>query len=568
MSDSPPSEAAAHQNNRQTSTPNSHSRWSTRTLVLAASALPSLLMAALGTVTILFVLAIDLSGTADRNTVLAFALTTAAVGALLILFLAVYGAGQTASRVNERVNGLRTWLTRGQDRLRELTDEVKRGERPEPPEPPAGPPKGGDAFEHLAHELSVAQHASETAVVEATSSRPDRPSAQQVEVFVNVARRMQSLVHREITLLDELEAQVEDPDLLKGLFTIDHLATRMRRQSESLAVLGGAASRRKWSKPVSLYEVLRSAVAEVEHYSRVKVVPPVTGTLNGGAVVDVIHLVAELIENATKFSPPQAQVMLRAEHVPAGVAIDIEDRGLGMQPTDVHRMNSLLADPEQIDIGELLHDGRIGLYVVSVLARKHSVRVQLQRNIYGGTQAVVLLPIGLVGSENEGRGSRSLARSSAETAAAPTAHPTPRPPSAPAPVSVPSDHGNNGQETRLPTRRTADPRTGPAPQPLPVRSAQTQSGGRGFQEPPPAPALASEAGPASQRRPPSGERPPLPERQAQTHLAPELRSDRSDGRHDRGGDHTPDLMSVFQSGFRRAEAENDQDRLDRDDSTS
>lgn len=188
-----------------------------------------------------------------------------------------------------------------------------------------------------------------------------------------------------------------------------------------------------------------------------------TGTLNGGAVVDVIHLVAELIENATKFSPPQAQVMLRAEHVPAGVAIDIEDRGLGMQPTDVHRMNSLLADPEQIDIGELLHDGRIGLYVVSVLARKHSVRVQLQRNIYGGTQAVVLLPIGLVGSENEGRGSRSLARSSAETAAAPTAHPTPRPPSAPAPVSVPRTTGTTGRKRGCPP----DARPIPAPDPHP-----------------------------------------------------------------------------------------------------
>jgi anti-sigma regulatory factor (Ser/Thr protein kinase) len=256
-----------------------------------------------------------------------------------------------------------------------------------------------------------------TAVVETAGLRYSRSSEQQVEVFVNVARRMQSLVHREITLLDELESQVEDPDLLKGLFTIDHLATRMRRQSESLAVLGGATSRRKWSKPVSLYEVLRSSVAEVEHYSRVKVVPPVTGTLHGSAVVDVIHLIAELIENATKFSPPSTQVMLRAENVPAGVAIDIEDRGLGMQSADVHRMNALLADPGQIDIGELLRDGRIGLYVVSALAGKHDVRVQLQRNVFGGTQAVVLLPNTLVGADVQtrleaGAGRRSRARPS------------------------------------------------------------------------------------------------------------------------------------------------------------
>jgi hypothetical protein len=217
--------------------------------------------------------------------------------------------------------------------------------------------------------------------------------------MVSFTQRHLAVMEMEITLLDELESQVEDPDLLKGLFTIDHLATRMRRQSESLAVLGGATSRRKWSKPVSLYEVLRSSVAEVEHYSRVKVVPPVTGTLHGSAVVDVIHLIAELIENATKFSPPSTQVMLRAENVPAGVAIDIEDRGLGMQSADVHRMNALLADPGQIDIGELLRDGRIGLYVVSALAGKHDVRVQLQRNVFGGTQAVVLLPNTLVGAD-------------------------------------------------------------------------------------------------------------------------------------------------------------------------
>jgi hypothetical protein len=114
-----------------------------------------------------------------------------------------------------------------------------------------------------------------------------------LEVFVNLSRRLQSLVHQEIQLLDELENQVEDPDLLKGLFYVDHLATRIRRHAENLAVLGGAVSRRQWSRPVTLTEVLRSAIAEVEQYSRVKLVPPIEGTLRGHAVADVIHLVAE-----------------------------------------------------------------------------------------------------------------------------------------------------------------------------------------------------------------------------------------------------------------------------------
>ncbi|GAB3731978.1 sensor histidine kinase [Nocardiopsis nanhaiensis] len=566
------------------------------------TALPAALMAVLAAVTVLFVLAIDLSDVSDQSAALALALSAAGVGALLILFLAAYGAGQANHQVDRRVNDLRACIAQGQANLRELTDRVRRSEHPESPEHPAGPARDSDPFTRLAHELAVAQHASETAVVEIAGLRYARPSEQQVEVFVNVARRMQSLVHREITLLDELESQVEDPDLLKGLFTIDHLATRMRRQSESLAVLGGAASRRKWSKPVSLYEVLRSAVAEVEHYSRVKVVPPVTGTLNGSAVVDVIHLVAELIENATKFSPPHAQIMLRAESVPAGVAIDIEDRGLGMQSADIHRMNSLLSDPGQIDIGELLRDGRIGLYVVSALARKHSVRVELQRNVFGGTQAIVLLPNGLVGSENQKRGAGPLEHASAGPEPVPTVasvsagqtsavngpttqvparpFPGPSPVTTPSPVREPAPvdagHGygdqGSGTDTRYPMDRRAEPARAPfepAQPPRPGRSPRARDNGTERTGPDPDPTPSPPAPtPPPQGKQPADVRPPLPERQVQTHLAPELCEERTPGHRETGGDHTPDLMSAFQSGFKRAEAENANDPLNRNDSNS
>ncbi|GAA3923605.1 sensor histidine kinase [Actinoplanes auranticolor] len=219
-----------------------------------------------------------------------------------------------------------------------------------------------------------------------------------VEVFVNLSRRLQSLVHREIKLLDALENEVEDPDLLKGLFQVDHLATRIRRHAENLAVLGGSVSRRQWSRPVALTEVLRSAIAEVEHYSRVKLVPPIEGTVPGHAVASVIHLIAELIENATMFAPPHTQVLLRAQQVAAGMAIEVEDRGLGIQRADLDRVNQLLANPEDTNLDDLLRDGRIGLYVVSMIARQHGIIVQLQANIYGGTQAVVILPQMLIGS--------------------------------------------------------------------------------------------------------------------------------------------------------------------------
>ena len=228
-----------------------------------------------------------------------------------------------------------------------------------------------------------------------------RADDRHVEVFVNLSRRLQSLVHREIKLLDGLENEVEDPDLLKGLFQVDHLATRIRRHAENLAVLGGSVSRRQWSRPVALTEVLRSAIAEVEHYSRVKLVPPIEGTLPGHAVASVIHLIAELIENATMFAPPHTQVLLRAQQVAAGVAIEVEDRGLGMQRADLNRVNQLLVNPADTDLDDLLRDGRIGLYVVSMIARQHGIVVQLQTNIYGGTQAVVILPQLLIGSPPE-----------------------------------------------------------------------------------------------------------------------------------------------------------------------
>ncbi|MFD8809731.1 ATP-binding protein, partial [Streptomyces sp. NPDC059597] len=222
-------------------------------------------------------------------------------------------------------------------------------------------------------------------------------SEQKLEVFVNLARRLQSLVHREISILDELENEIEDPDLLKGLFHVDHLATRIRRHAENLAVLGGAVSRRQWSNPVDMTEVLRSAIAEVEQYSRVKLVPPIDGELRGHAVADVIHLLAELVENATVFSAPQTQVLLRANLVTSGLAVEVEDRGLGMPVDEQHRMNALLADPDQVNVASLLADGRIGLYVVSQLARRHGIGVRLQTNIYGGVQAVLVIPQALLG---------------------------------------------------------------------------------------------------------------------------------------------------------------------------
>ncbi|WP_239146742.1 ATP-binding protein, partial [Streptomyces sp. SID10815] len=262
-----------------------------------------------------------------------------------------------------------------------------------------GPPDDADEFELLAADLSRAHDGAVAAVVQAAQLSSQAGSEQKLEVFLNLARRLQSLVHREISTLDELENEIEDPDLLKGLFHVDHLATRIRRHAENLAVLGGAVSRRQWSNPVPMTEVLRSAIAEVEQYSRVKLVPPVDGRLRGHAVADVIHLLAELVENATVFSAPHTQVLLRAGLVTSGLAVEVEDRGLGMPVGEQVRMNALLADPDQVNVASLLADGRIGLFVVSQLARRHGITVRLQTNIYGGVQAVLVVPQALLGAE-------------------------------------------------------------------------------------------------------------------------------------------------------------------------
>lgn len=333
--------------------------------------------------------------------VLAGAVAVTGVG----IVIAAVAADRAARSVSDRVAALRRGSARGEADLRAVMEALRRGEAP-PPRASRGGPPGHDAddFELLAADLAHAHDGAVTAVVQAAQLSSQAGSEQKLEVFVNLARRLQSLVHREISILDELENEIEDPDLLKGLFHVDHLATRIRRHAENLAVLGGAVSRRQWSNPVSMTEVLRSAIAEVEQYSRVKLVPPIDGELRGHAVADVIHLLAELVENATVFSAPHTQVLLRANLVTSGLAVEVEDRGLGMPVEEQDRMNALLADPDQVNVGRLLADGRIGLFVVSQLARRHGIRVRLQNNIYGGVQAVLVVPQALLGSPSAAPG--------------------------------------------------------------------------------------------------------------------------------------------------------------------
>jgi len=216
------------------------------------------------------------------------------------------------------------------------------------------------------------------------------------DVFRNLAGRSQSLLHRQLALIDAMERRTTDPDELERLFRIDHLTTRMRRHAEGLIILSGATPGRGWRRPVPLIDVLRAAVAEVEDYTRVRVQCRTGGAVAGHAVADIVHLLAELAENATVFSPPNSPVRMQGDSVDQGFVIEIEDRGLGISRTRLEEINVRLANPPKFDLSG---SDRLGLLIAGQLARRHDVTVTLRPSVYGGTTAVVHLPNPLVADE-------------------------------------------------------------------------------------------------------------------------------------------------------------------------
>jgi signal transduction histidine kinase len=252
------------------------------------------------------------------------------------------------------------------------------------PDEPGHGPTAPDELAQLGRAFNAVQRAAVEAAVEQAELRRGVAA-----VFVNLARRSQALLHRQLSLLDEMERRAEDPEELEDLFRLDHLTTRMRRHAEGLIILSGAAPGRSWRRPVRILDVVRAGVGEIEDYARVRVhrMPPVA--VVGGVVSDLVHLIAELVENATVFSPPHTQVRIAGEEVAHGFVLEIDDRGLGMGDEALAAANDRLATGGDFDLGDT---DRLGLFVVSRLAARHQIRVSLRRSPYGGTTAVVLLP--------------------------------------------------------------------------------------------------------------------------------------------------------------------------------
>src|SRR5262249_61960768 len=180
-----------------------------------------------------------------------------------------------------------------------------------------------------------------------------------------------------------------DAGTLEELFQLDHLTTRMRRHAEGLIILSGESPGRGWRDPVPVVDVLRAAIAEVEDYTRVGVLTRSNDAVAGAAVADVIHLLAELIDNATTNSPANTEITVRAERVAHGIVVEVEDRGLGMTEQDMALANERFTNPPEFDLAD---SDKLGFFVVSRLAARHNIMITLRMSPYGGVAAIVLLP--------------------------------------------------------------------------------------------------------------------------------------------------------------------------------
>lgn len=405
-------------------------------------------------------------------------------------------------------------------------------------EAPPGPPAEDEAGQ-VAEALGIVHRAALRAAVERAELAGGISG-----VFVNLARRSQVLVHRQLSLLDSMERRSDDPNELSDLFRLDHLTTRMRRHAESLIILSGAAPGRAWRMPVSLTNVVRAAVSEVEDYARVEVRQLPEASVVGGAVADLTHLLAEIVENAAQFSPPHTRVRVSGEPVGNGYVVEVEDRGLGMGKETLAEANRRIEQSEALD---LFDSDRLGLFVVSRLAARHGIKVHLRPSPYGGTTAVVLLPTTLL---HGGAAERSPRRPGTER---PAEREYARVAAAPEPDSV-----------RAVTER-------PALVPPIQTAAETTANGSPENAPPGVTTLRL-------HRPPDDpeDSDDLPRRVRQASLAPQLREQRSEEPAEAPGDRaddqrTPELvrdrMSAYRDGWVRGGGRSPGPRATRDPET-
>ncbi|MCD9873102.1 sensor histidine kinase [Streptomyces guryensis] len=329
-----------------------------------------------------------LDRSADKADSLLLTAASLSAGGLIALLLCVGMSWRITRSLSRRLRGLReATLSLAEERLPDVVARLDRGEKVDADL--ATPPLdyGRDELGQVARAFNKAQR---TAVHTAVELADTRRGFQ--KVILGIARQSQNLVNLQLTKLDALERSHFDPDVLKGLYELDSTASQLRRYEENLVIISGEQPRRSWREPVALIDILRSAVGEVAEYQRVEVHTDEDVYIAPPAVADVIHLLAELIDNATAYSPAPAPVGVRAALVAKGLAIEVEDRGLGLPEGDYASFNAQLAVEPQFDVVALADDLRLGMFVIARLATRHGIAVTLRPSPYGGTTAIVLLP--------------------------------------------------------------------------------------------------------------------------------------------------------------------------------
>jgi hypothetical protein len=379
------------------------------------------------------------------------------------------------------------------------------------------------------------------------------------QVFLNISLRNQSLLHRQLGMLDSMERRASDPQALAELFRLDHLTTRMRRHAEGLIILSGSTPGRGWREPVPVIDVLRAAVAEVEDYVRVDVLSESRDLVAADAVNDVIHLVAELVENATAFSPPSTRIEVKADRVGAGLAAEVEDRGLGLDDDELAEINRRLASPPEFDVA---NSGQLGLFIVGRLAARRNIKVSLHHSAFGGTAAVILLPFGVIVGEEEARQGRWLG---GDSPVPPWAESSPGLARSEPPSHANGSHGTSALRAHgrhrlvISNSMSEGPPDGGQHRGAASREASRPAG------PADARRDCEPASPMSSGSPAPGSHLGMPVRVPQARLAPQLRARRDTGPQEaardvpaiseRSPEATRDLMNLMQQGWQHGRAD-------------
>ncbi|WP_174183801.1 sensor histidine kinase [Nocardia barduliensis] len=438
---------------------------------------------------------------------------------------------QLSGRMIRRLHRLRAETTAlTDDKLPAIVGALNRGEPVDIEKELTRLDFGTDEIGQVADAFNRAQLAAVNAAATEARTREGVNS-----VFVNIAHRSQVVLHRHIKLLNDAEYDQEDPKILDLLFRLHHLATRERRNAENLIILGGEQPRRQWRNPVQLDELVRGAVAEAQDYFRVRVGRLPDVKVSGGVIADLIHLLAELIDNATSFSPPDSRVEVSGNAVGRGVVIEVVDQGIGMPAEQLAALNETLSNPPDFALAALSTDNRLGMFVVARLAGHIGVTARLAESEYGGVKAVVLIPASLLVSEDGGEPAWSISEPLVRTGSTPA-----MPPSAPDTFSG-AGHSVAPSQDR-PWRQAALPQE-------PSRGLIDRQGlGRG---------TAAGVDPLEHRGDP---RPELPRRQRQSHLAPQLANstpgpDAAAGQPpQRSAEEARDLFSAIERGTRQGRA--------------